>query len=147
MQFDASDTESDSESEAENEAQAAAANFSDLLLSLLFAGKISAKTLCVICWWCWKAGLEAAKPLAFRPDAPSGHYQRHIDTVLGIRMNNSVHYKVSVPRYAKYNMSRAIQQIPVNCPHEVLGEEVDANPGIIAEAGAGSADRWSQIYR
>ena len=37
----------------------------------------------VLCWYASKAGMsDDVRRIGFRPDAPSGHYRRHLDSVL-----------------------------------------------------------------
>ena len=54
----------------------------ELLTELYFNGKLTAKHLCTLAWWAHKSGIASAKSLAFRPDAQSGHFRRHLDSVL-----------------------------------------------------------------
>jgi hypothetical protein len=58
--------------------------FVEILVWLVGRGKrISAKWVCVLCWYAARAGQKGpAGEFGFRPDAPTGHYQRHLDTVL-----------------------------------------------------------------
>ena len=59
--------------------------FVDLLLDLKVKGKLSAKDVCTLCWHAKHAGAQGpAQDLAFRPDAPTGHFQRHLDTCTGV---------------------------------------------------------------
>jgi hypothetical protein len=109
---------------------------SELLISFLFdlhyAGKLSAKSLCVICWFASKSG--GAAPLdtfGFRPDAPSGHYQRHLDVCNGIKMKeqHDWRYTIAIPGHAKHDNCRRTHNIMVNVPHEVLHKEISGNGG------------------
>ena len=118
----------------------------DLLLSLHYAGQMSAKTLSLICWWSAKAG--AAGPVqkyGFRPDAPTGHYQRHLDQVSGVSLKaeRSWRYVLSVPSLAKYDPSRCCHDVPVNVPHECLSEEILEHPEILDEV---EATQWPPAY-
>ncbi len=57
----------------------------DLLLTLHFAGKLSAKSVALFAYWSARAGAKKpVKEYGFRPDAPTGHYQRHVDRTLGL---------------------------------------------------------------
>ena len=68
----------------DGEAAASSLELADYLYSLRVNGSLSARDVCVIAWFGQKAGLKgAATDFAFRPDAPSGHYQRHLDAIVG----------------------------------------------------------------
>ena len=62
-----------------------------MLLSMVWARKMSAKTACVIAWWASRAGaLGPVKDLAFRPNAPTGLFSRKIDSVSGIDLKKII---------------------------------------------------------
>ena len=120
--------------------------FVEFLLQLHFAGKLSAKSVCAACWFAHKAG--AAAPVgqyAFRPNAPSGHYQRHLDLVTGVRVKEEVawRYTVDIPQHSKYDLSRSSHECIVNVPHEVLNEEILGNAGILEKV---AATTWPRAY-
>ena len=92
---DRSDSATDSESEVDEAVDAGRA-FIDLLLSLLTCGRLSAKNVCILCWWASKGGLAAARDLAFRPDAPSSHYQRHIDCVNKVALKSDINIYIDL---------------------------------------------------
>ena len=85
--------------------------------------------------------------MAFRPTAPSGHFQRHIDTIVnpGEVLGNT--YTILVPGYDKYEMGRTVLKIPVLPPHEVLQEEIECDPNL-EEALRSSVKRkeWPPVY-
>jgi hypothetical protein len=72
----------DSDSESDFDQISAGAEFVNLHLHLYLNRTLSAKDFCVGMFWAAKAGIPEATDLGFRPDAPSGHYQRHLNTVL-----------------------------------------------------------------
>ena len=55
-------------------------DFLEFVFDLLMMRVLNAKQFCLIMWYAWKAGLMSAKKYAFRPGAPSGHYQRHVSS-------------------------------------------------------------------
>ena len=120
--------------------------FVEFLLQLHFAGKLSAKSVCAACWFAHKAG--AAAPVgqyAFRPNAPSGHYQRHLDLVTSVRVKEEVawRYTVDIPQHSKYDLPRSSHECIVNVPHEVLNEEILGNAGILEKV---AATTWPRAY-
>ena len=100
----------------------------DLLLSLYYSGGLTAKALCTIFFWMFKAGLQydSVRAVMFRPDAQSGHYQRHLDSVLGLRSESTTQsfYFMEVPMYSEAWMGRRLNRIPVFIPHAELHEEM-----------------------
>lgn len=120
--------------------------FLEELYSLHFAGKLSARSLCVLCWHASRAGAqgEVAKH-GFRPDAPSGHYQRHLDAIAGISMSSQLswRYTVSTPQHTKASCSRAAHSLAVTVPHEALNEEIISDPGLVHKI---AEMRWPPGY-
>ena len=77
---------------------------------------MSAKSLCVLCWWAARAGIAGpAGSYSFRPGTPTGHYQRHVDSVSGVNLkaNKQSMLKVGVPRYTKHGAGRSLHELPV----------------------------------
>jgi hypothetical protein len=106
----------------------------DLLLTQLYKGQMSARLVCIICHLASNAGAQGSvSQYAFRVDAPSGHYQRHIDSMSGVNMKREQAdmYKVPMARYAKYDVSRSKYDMPVQLPHEVLAREVAEDSSIL----------------
>ena len=124
----ASDSESDSEHAEGEEAGEALAQ---MLLHMVFAGKMSAKTACVIAWWASRAGAVGIKDLAFRPSDPAtGHYQRKIDSISGIDLRNHNRYLMTVPGTLRYDCSRSTFELPIVLPHETVEIELANNPDL-----------------
>ena len=102
--------------------------------------------MCVGCWYDAKAGLGGgAGAFAFRPDAPTGHYQRHLDLCTGISMNDQLtwRHRVDVPEHAQYDEPRAPHLVLVSAPREVLNDEVVEDPSILNRA---SGTQWPPSY-
>ena len=119
------------------EGEAAGEMFIDFLLTLHFSGHMSAKSLCVLSWWASRAGaLGPAQKYAFRPDAPSGHYQRHVDlqNCVNIKEMKSKMRKVPVPKYSKHDAGKSVVEHPVQAPHDVLCQEIAEDPSILDKA-------------
>ena len=71
--------DSDDEADPEKTPHAAVMGFLDILLDLYYHSKISAMTLCVICYYATWAGMNGVKHLAHKPRQSSGEYQRYLD--------------------------------------------------------------------
>ena len=96
-------------------------------------GRLTAKDTCTIAYWASKAG--AAGPvsdIAYRPDASSGHFQRHLDTVGGLKANSALFYQIPVPCHTKHDQRRRVVDVQVLPPHEGLHREHMDNPGLAA---------------
>ena len=126
---------SDVEDEAPLTAEDAGDMMVDFLLQLHYSGKLSAKSLSIICWFGAQAGARGSvKRFGLHPRAQSGHYQRHLDTATGVNLNTErkKRYLVPVPGHHKYDNSRALHDVMVNVPREVLNQELLSNPEIMA---------------
>ena len=129
----ASDDERWSASSAPDEeeplGEEAAGELIKFLLTRHVEGTISARTMCVICWWAVKAGCRSEKvsKFAYSPEAQTGKYQRHVDAAMGVSTKNQSSYRVDVPSYLKHGLTR--QEVPttVGIPHEQLLEEIADN--------------------
>ena len=98
----------------------------DFLLHMLLAGQVSAKLVCVVCYWAWKAGAKGpVKDFTVQPGQASGNYQKKVDRACGVDLHaNSSFVQLDVPGQSKHNLSRTIFQTPVRAPHEVLNKEM-----------------------
>lgn len=120
---------SDSSGE-EDSAAVAARELVSFLLSLNFAGQLSARTLCTICWWVRRTGCSSQEVarLALNPASQSGKFQRRIDAALGLSAEKESSYRISVPGYTKHGVTRQDLTTAVEVPYEQLLEEIAANP-------------------
>ena len=68
-----------SESEEDlDDPDVAASRLTDLLLSSFFRGLVTAKRVCLIAYWAWKAGARGGcKDLAMGPGKSTGNYSAH----------------------------------------------------------------------
>eukprot|EP00959_Pyramimonas_sp_CCMP1952_P157094 3285076-Pyramimonas_sp.AAC.1 len=81
-------------------AEEAGQHFADFVVSLKQSGGISAKTACVLCYWASLGGcVGLAGRLGYRPDAQSGHFSRHFDTVVGSVDSAFEFYELGVPTF------------------------------------------------
>ena len=106
-------------------------------MQLHVEGHLSAKHACLISYWAAKAGAKGpVKDLAFRPNASTGHYQRHLDAVAGLRGRAGDFLSISVPGHTKHSDARTVMQVKVYPPHERLHLELAEDPDIAAKARA-----------
>ena len=75
------ENKADSENEAELELSAGD-HLLNAHLELYFSGKLTAKRLCVLCWWASKAGVVETGPFALSPMTSSDQFQRKVDATL-----------------------------------------------------------------
>ena len=122
--------------------------FVDMLMDLKTLGKLSARDVCVLSFFASKANcVGPASVFAFRPDAPTGHFQRHIDTIIPPKEVLKGRYTIKAPGHEKHTMTRATLNITVLPPHEVLDEEVRNNPGVVETLRASvAAGQWPRVY-
>ena len=99
------------------------------LLDMLFKGVISARAVCVICYWVGKMGFRDHRISRFglRPGSPSGHFQRHIDKRMGVSTRDA-RYRIGLPTYTRGGVTREFIQTPVLLPYEELLDEINDLP-------------------
>lgn len=127
---------SDEESEDElPEGEAAADLFLEVLFSLMWSSGLSAKAVCTLCFWAHRAGAhQKVGKAGFNPSTRStGHFQRHLDSVLGVRMRNDSWYTLKVPSRSKGWAVRQVRATPVLLPHGELQAELEASGTYAAE--------------
>ena len=104
----------------------------NLVLDLVYVGKLSAKDACLLCYWAHRAGAtERVGRIGFHPGAQSGQYQRHLDTVLETKMRAEWN-TVAVPVHHKHDASRQVRQVPVLLPYDEILTEIEASPTFAA---------------
>ena len=120
----------------------------DFLITLKQIGRLSAKDVCVLCHYATIAGLTGpATEFSFRLDAPTGHYNRHLNTVLKLNEAMSGSYTVSVPGQDKYELGRVSIPMPCFLPHECLSEEIDNTPEMVDKLRASRANNeWPDAF-
>ena len=75
---------------------------SEYLVDRWLKGHVTAREVCTISFWASAAGTTGfVQTLAFRPDAPTGHYARHLETVLNLERLTQNQTKIEVPIYKK----------------------------------------------
>ena len=103
----------------------------ELLIYLRFAGRLSARMVCIIAYWAahskGEGGLaEMGRPPSWGPHR-SGHFQRHLDDLLGFTTDWKHHKnlaELSLPGYSVHSAERTSINVLVGCPSEVISDEV-----------------------
>ena len=117
----------------------AAEGFVDLLISEFMEGRMTAKLMCVISWWASHAGVKGiVEELAMRPQAPTGHFHRHVELVLHLSEVDERRCTIAVPGHDKHSSSRTLHAIPAIPPHEAIHTEVVNDPEILDVAAENS---------
>ena len=62
--------------------------------------------------------------MGFRPEAPSGHYQRHIDAELGFDSHDPSRYPIPMPYYDKHDLERKVRPTRVQLAHEEVNRDL-----------------------
>ena len=143
-EWDSSDHWEESEGEASDEdASSFGTCFIDYLLELFYGGAVSAKSVCVLCYFAWKAGASGTllAHLAYRPDADSGHYHRHLDRKLNSELKNMKAHKLLIPMHKRASIGRQICPTPVLAAHTELDDEMRNDVGFDADLEAAVAER------
>jgi hypothetical protein len=98
-----------------------------MLLQLHVEGRLTAKHLCQLSYYASRAGATGpVATYALRPDASSGHFQRHVDKAANLRDPDQF-YHLEVPGFRRV---RTTMQVEVLLPHEQLHKEVCDSPGL-----------------
>ena len=143
-----SDSGDDDDDNEFDEGEHAGNELVETLVSLYFDGKLSAKWVCVICWFASKAGAQGpAARVALKPTAQSGQFARKLDAYLGIDVRKRDLLHVQVPGYTKADVSRSTSSVPVRAPHEEIDKEVQRDPIFFADLDNLVRDsEWGPAY-
>ena len=109
--------------------------FIALMANLVISREVSAKVFCTAMFWASKAGIPAAAKYGYKPDAPSGHYNRHLRKVLGCysKENYAKLYHLLVPSTSTEGLGRDAHSLAALPPHEVVAEDAVADRAMLAE--------------
>jgi hypothetical protein len=108
--------------------------------------KMSAKDLCVLCYWASGAKIHGpAQSFALKPDLEqSGHYQRKLDSALDVQKDDPRYFNLTVSLNDKYDEKRSSRQILVQPAHESLEAEYEKGPHVLQSMVEGQ--EWAQDY-
>ena len=150
---DSSDEEGERRPLSEAEKQERAGDkLANELLALLERGEarggLSARSVCTLAYHAKEAGARGfVEQLAFRPNAPSGHFQRHLDVVLSFDEETKLLYELDVPGHDRCGMERVLHKMHTLPLHEELAREVADSPGLAEQFAASVRDNaWPPAY-
>ena len=122
--------------------------FVDELIEAYLRGKpMSARLMCVLCYWAGKAGMQEASKYGLSPNNTGGHFQRKIDVALNLEQYDEHLYELDIPGQQRSEPTRGSLQVHINPPHEVLAAEVAKHPEILEKwRGRVSDEAWIPAY-
>lgn len=101
----------------------------NLLCDLFVSGKMSARLVCTICWWCSLAGMGGAiEELKLSPLSLSHRFSRKLKTFLGIKRRPGRQVRVRCPCYSSAGACRVEAEIPCVPIYEALDDEAMKDP-------------------
>ena len=124
------DDDDDDQDEKPISTEEGGVRLAEYLLDLRFKGVLSAKQLCVIAFLANAAGAKGVDKLSFNPSASSGHFNRHLEGVLGLRDEDERNYEYVLPGFKKWSATRTEVSVKCNPFHESLSDECDEDPSI-----------------
>ena len=110
----------------EVEQQEPADDFIEYCTSLLLQRDLNAKQLCIIMHLAGKLrepDIARCAKLGLPPDASTGHFQRKLNAHVGRTSTTRALYLVNTPCYQKSSLVRAVREMPVLLPHELVALE------------------------
>jgi hypothetical protein len=146
---DSDQSELDPEEACTTDPSLAAEMLLDYMLDLYYDDKLTAKAICVISFWGTHAGIkpDIIKNVALRPSAPSGHFQRKLDTLLDMKIKPGEMLTTPVPGHRKYDASRSLFDMPMQAPHEIVEAELAKEPTLLSDiAEKVKNTEWCDAY-
>jgi hypothetical protein len=124
---DSGDAVGGSEPDSDFEAPPASAGdeFIQAMVELLMMRVLNAGQFCSLMYLAGKAGVSAATRYGKPPGTASGHFQRHLDPLLGTVRETDALYEASVPAQGKRDLSRSTHQFTMFAPHELLAADME----------------------
>jgi len=134
-EIDTRHTELDTEIDLED-CQQAALNFIEKLVHMNDLGGLSAKDLCILCYFVTKMGcpkevVDMLDEYALPPGDTGRNFQRKLDTAQGMDKENPHEYILDLAGYNKYDESRSIHETIAMPAHEGIARELEAKANII----------------
>lgn len=96
--------------------------FVDYLVGLFLARDLSAKSFCTIMHLACEAGVSEAKRYAYKPDAPSGHFNRHLLKTMPALSQIGSLYQFQIPSFHRDALARGEHTLFTLPAHEALDE-------------------------
>lgn len=108
-----------------------AEDFLAFLLSIYSAGQVSAKSLCILCYYASRAGMPFVERFGLAPGKSSGHYSRRVHGALAKEEGGSDElYSIQVPGHRRHDLSRTTHTLKVMPGHESLAKEMERDPSL-----------------
>ena len=106
--------------------------FGNLLMSIKYQHRpLTSKDVCILAHFAHGAGaVGLCDKMRFRPDAPSGHFQRHLDSVFKVKRKNTFYQDVPMPVHAGFGGARVVEQRPLVPFHEEMSLQVAEDPSM-----------------
>jgi hypothetical protein len=98
----------------------------DFLTDLLLQRRLNAREFCTIMYYAGKSGVPDVAKYGYRPDASSGHFQRHLKATLGYVADNGATYSFSLPGHTK-SLERSLITFTGLPAQEQVAADYDAN--------------------
>ena len=143
-----SDEEEDTDEEGMSPEEAST-EFFNLLVRFKMQGVLTAKHACILSFWAKAAGMTGdGASLALSPRTTGGNFSSHFDLVVGVHLDPSSFYGITLPSYDRSTASRCEVPHELVLPHEALGEELAQDPGILAKVRSGKVhEEWGGLYK
>ena len=120
---------SDVESDVDDTPTYWAYEFLDFLLSIHLSGALSARCLCILCYFAGKAGMPSfIASFGVPPGRPSGHYNRKVRKCLGESGDNPKDYCMKIPGHRRHDLARTNHDVSVRPGHESVAKEMETDP-------------------
>lgn len=127
--WDQSDNEDDSINWDSLSPEEAGDELASRLLTLQNRGALSAKAVCSLAFFAKRAGAVGfVSKLSHNPEAASGHFQRHLDSVLFFTDEKKKLYDLPCPGHTRYDKERVTHIISTIPFQEELANELAENP-------------------
>ncbi len=107
----------------------------DFCTHLYLTRDLTAKSFCTIMHWCGKAGIGPAALYGYNPDAPTGHFQRHLNKVMAFAKDKSTLYEFEVPSQHGQDAKRVDHLLTAVAPHEAFEEMIADDPTLLFSPG------------
>ena len=126
---DGGDDASSASSDMQEGEESAGQKLVDFLMDLHLARSLSARDFCIAMHWAKESGVAEAAPYAFRPGAPTGHYQRHLTVAMPFLRDREDLYTITIPTFE--NAQRTTRDLHMLLPHECLQEELEQDDTMV----------------
>ena len=84
------------------------------MLQLYMSSNMSAMHFCILCYWASLGGMDHDRVRAYGlpPGRPTGHYQRHLNPLLGFDESGATLYYLTCPAQLRHEAGQELQVLP-----------------------------------